>query len=1783
VNANPGFVADFPAAEPIFRLTSGSPLIDIGRCDLAPFATELEGGLRVDLEGIPRPFDGDFAGGAECDIGAYEFGPEEIFMYVDGALATPESFATGIEVDLTLMGRRDSNIFPVSPAVWTIDPSVGIFNEETDQFRPSATPGYYADALQAQFGNLTTSLDVDLDCGCPAPDETNGAPGECNGVPSCYFEDWTCPVRENYCQVAELGSFENPLTIAAEETKQIRAGARDAFGFVFKFDGPFTYQVINGGGSVNAAGQFTAASTAGDYVGTLHIASGNVSGVSDVRVIPSAPHEIVISRATAFVSITRTVLYTAVVKDAFNNIIPEAQVTWSIGAAGGATIDPVTGRVTAGCAPGTYADAVTATFGGVTRSADLIVDQGGAILTEINLSSSSLTIPATTQENFTVTVTDACGFTRPASNPVFTSNGSAGAIDATGLFTAGCQLGSFGAAITVTAETLSTSVNITVTDAPLSELNIQPGDAQIRMGTSLDFEAVGIDTCGRLKTVQPVWSTTVTNGTTSDAGLAINRQRLTIPCSVTGQVLNGLIAEYTDEYNRNFIALSNIDVLAGEVATLTVPEASISLPAGNEVQLQANAEDACGNSRNDAIRWSASNGSVHPTSGLYTAGCDRGDFPNAIFAQAGTRTAQMSVEVTDGVLNSIQIVPSPVVAQAGSQRQLTAQLFDGCGNLIDRDPVWRSAAGGTLTPTGLLTASEEARTYFGAVVAELDGIQQTADLEVTPAAANTLELTPDPFVVAAGSTTSVEVTAYDVYGNPFTPEVNWTVNPNAGEVDADNEFVAGQVIGTYSEALIARVGTAELIVDVDVVPAAVAALNVQPSPLFVSANSSVQLNAQPVDRFNNPVPNTAITWSVEAGGGQVSSSGLFTAGTQAGVFTESLVASGGGVTQRITVNVLPSVADRLVLTPSPLQITPQEERQLTLEVYDEHLNPITPSEVVFAVASGSSHFTVSPTGLVRGRDVAGSGSIQVNANGLSTTVNVEVSAGPITQIEIRRPEQNELVVVEEGITVTPGAVVELSATAMDAFENPVDVPLTWSTSVEGFGVTNAGVFTAGLTAGSYPSALRVRHLNVVRLINVTVVPGPAVALHIEPAIIVTSPGQNIQLSAHFIDSQGNRIEVDSGLTWRVIAASSNLAFETTGLLRSDCDVTPAVYSDSISVEAVPAGGAAPLTGVADVEIVAGQTTNVSFEVPRVEVIVTSQVTLRAYGEDVCGYRTGDVPRYEVVSGGGAMSSDGTFTASTVSEVVTINASIGDASAQAQAIVKPGPAVQLRINPRRVSVTVAERQDFEAEAEDQFGNVWSPSNAIWSVRAADETFGDVGEVGEIDSQGSLRAATAAGTYLDSVKVMLEAQGPQQEMEAFAEVILDPASPNEVVVTPADAVFIPNQIQSYSATILDEYENEVRDVEATFEVLLPEAGFITEGGIFTATDRIGAYQGAINAYVQVDGDRVAEGQANVTVVNSEPAQVIVTPDTVTLSVGSVTRFTAVVLDTEGVEIERASVMWSLSDADLGEIILENSGEGRLSVGRNPDRYFGAVVATVQLDDGLTLQGSADVIVPRDFDEDGIDDVLEYDRGLNPDDPEDASLDPDEDGLTNADEVSVGLDYNDADSDDDGILDGDEEGWGVDTDGDGDVNALDSDSDGDGIPDGVESGVTQPTQDTQASNFTPDADPQTTTDPLLADTDGDGINDGDEDLNLNGRLDPGETPPNRELNAIACDASLEVTGCPSDLVCLNTVCTMPLPEAQPEPDQGCQSSRSRLPMWTLFMMCALLISTRRRLTRG
>ena len=164
------------------------------------------------------------------------------------------------------------------------------------------------------------------------------------------------------------------------------------------------------------------------------------------------------------------------------------------------------------------------------------------------------------------------------------------------------------------------------------------------------------------------------------------------------------------------------------------------------------------------------------------------------------------------------------------------------------------------------------------------------------------------------------------------------------------------------------------------------------------------------------------------------------------------------------------------------------------------------------------------------------------------------------------------------------------------------------------------------------------------------------------------------------------------------------------------------------------------------------------------------------------------------------------------------------------------------------------------------------------------------------------------------------------------------------------------------------------------------------------------------------------------------------------------------------------------------------------------------TVLMDADKTV-GATFVEDTRDPDNDGLTNYQEIIvRLTNPD-----LADSDSDGVNDGQEVTDATNPLIADTDGDGLTDGEEKTRGTnplvtDTDADGvtdaqevtdATNPLVADSDGDGLTDGEEkSRNTNPlTQDTDGDGVTDAQELTDATNPLIADTDGDGLNDGQE----------------------------------------------------------------------------------------
>src|ERR1700687_2662678 len=104
-------------------------------------------------------------------------------------------------------------------------------------------------------------------------------------------------------------------------------------------------------------------------------------------------------------------------------------------------------------------------------------------------------------------------------------------------------------------------------------------------------------------------------------------------------------------------------------------------------------------------------------------------------------------------------------------------------------------------------------------------------------------------------------------------------------------------------------------------------------------------------------------WSVSAGGGTITSTGLYTAGTTAGTFTNAVSVTCNGVTASATVIVTPGALATITVTPNPGTLPINTSLTYTAVGKDANGNVISPFAPTWSVTAGGGTVPAGATGL----------------------------------------------------------------------------------------------------------------------------------------------------------------------------------------------------------------------------------------------------------------------------------------------------------------------------------------------------------------------------------------------------------------------------------------------------------------------------------------------------------------------------------------------------------------------------------------------------------------------------------------------------------------------------------------------------------------------------------------------------------------------------------------------------------------------------------------------------
>jgi len=227
--------------------------------------------------------------------------------------------------------------------------------------------------------------------------------------------------------------------------------------------------------------------------------------------------------------------------------------------------------------------------------------------------------------------------------------------------------------------------------------------------------------------------------------------------------------------------------------------------------------------------------------------------------------------------------------------------------------------------------------------------------------------------------------------------------------------------------------------------------------------------------------------------------------------------------------------------------------------------------------------------------------------------------------------------------------------------------------------------------------------------------------------------------------------------------------------------------------------------------------------------------------------------------------------------------------------------RIEVTPSTFTLDLNATKQFTATAYDQFGKEMTDVEFNWSC--SNET------VGTIDKSKGLFTAKAAGT----TTITATASGKS----GMATVTVTDEEPvaTTIEVTPLSPTLAIGGTEQFTATVLDQFGNEMTGVAVTWSCDNETVGTIGESsGIFTA---LAAGTATVTATA---GD--LSKPATVTVNADEPAEpaldrIEVRPGTAILDVGDTEQFAAVVFDENGGEMTGIEFTWSCDNETVGTV--------------------------------------------------------------------------------------------------------------------------------------------------------------------------------------------------------------------------------------------------------------------------
>jgi hypothetical protein len=1094
-----------------------------------------------------------------------------------------------------------------------------------------------------------------------------------------------------------------------------------------------TYAVTEGGGSITAAGLYTAGPTVGAFAVIATEQGGALADTASVTIAAGPPtlSEVVLAPAAVDLAPGMSQQFTAY-GWMTNGDSVAVSVTFS--ATGGA-ITPA-GLYTAGPTPGAFVVSAVEQ-GGTLADTSKVTISLPPTLAQVVLVPDAVTLAPGATRQFAAYGVMTTGDSVPV-DVVFSATG--GTVTADGLYTAGPTVGAFTAIATaqggVHADTAS--VTIAAGSPTLTEVVLVPAAVTLAPGDTRQFTAYGWMTNGDSVAVSVTFS--ATGGSITPAGLySADATPGAFTVIATGQ--DSTLADTA------FVTIS----LPPTIAQVVLVPAAVTLAPGASRLFAAYGLMTNGDSITLAVTYTATGGTITST-GLYMAGAATGSFAVIAAEQGGTLADTASVTIVSGpaTLNEVVLVPAAVTLAPGDTQRFAAYGWMTNGDSVPVSVTF-SAAGGTIDSGGLYLAGPSAGSF--AVVATGQGglLADTASVTINlPPTLARVVLVPLTVTLAPGA--GRQFAAYGLMTTGDSVAVNATYTATGGTISPTGLYTAGPTVGTFAVIATAQGGaladTASVTIDAG--PPTLTQVVLVPAAVTLTPGAAQQFTAY---GWMTNGDSVAVTVTFAATGGTITSAGLYTASSTAGAFAVVATEQGGLLadTTSVKISLQPTLA-QIALVPAAVTLVPGAARQFA--TYGLMTNgDSVPVDAVYSATGGS----ITTDGIYTAGPTVGAFAVIATERGgvLADTASVTISAGPATLTEV--------VLVPAAVTLASGSEQQFAAYGRMSNGDSVATAVTYSAT--GGTLTAGGRYTAGPATGSFAVIATDLGGTLADTAIVTISPPVLAQVVLVPASVAFTGGATWQFTAYGRLTNGDSVAPD------VVYAATGGSVTATGLY------TAGPVPGDYAVVATERGGV--LTDTAHVVIVPTPTLAQVVLVPATAALELGGTRqFAAYGRRSNGDSLAVSVTYSAT--GGTITAAGLYTAGTTAGTFTVSAAEpGSGLADTATVTITAPALaRVVVVPSAVWIAPKATQQFRA-----YGRLTNGDSVAVSM-----TYTATG--GTISASGLYTADPRIGTY----EVIARQAGGTLRDTAIVTITRSIPTLSKVVLVPSSAtVEVGNTLQ------------------------------------------------------------------------------------------------------------------------------------------------------------------------------------------------------------------------------------------------------------------------------------------------------------------------------------------------------------------------------------------------------